>query len=338
MIPPFPRVERRVAEALAARASKVVPVQTRPRKIRSPPPSWSSRYSRTQDRPGLYRAYSIVTSRRSANSRSSDRKRARIAAGSSASASEGRAGSGGTAPAGGSGRMGRPRSPHSKGIMRGRLPVHLDFAVAARGEPEERSAGAQEVLPRARLGEPAPFEDDDLARLGKELRPVGDDERRGAAEERAHALDHGTLAGSVQARGRLGENRDRRLLDGGAGEGYPLALSPGERRAPFADDGFVPRRQSFDELVGVHQTRGRDDLVGVRLGLPVGDVLPHGHAEEHGVLQHHGDLLAQGLEGIAADVRAVDADRAGGRGVESQPEDCQTGLPGANGGHQDEPL
>ena len=72
--------------------------------------------------------------------------------------------------------------------------------------------------------------------------------------------------------------------------GQPLALPPGQRRGPLAEDGVVAVGQGHDEVVGGRLLRRGDDVLG-RGALPaVGDVLGDGAAEQDRLLQHHADL------------------------------------------------
>ncbi len=73
-----------------------------------------------------------------------------------------------------------------------------------------------------------------------------------------------------------------------------------------------------DELVGVGELRGLDDLLARGAFAAVGDVVADRSAEEHGFLQHVSDLAAQPLQLVVANVDAVDLHLAGGRIVETR--------------------
>ena len=75
--------------------------------------------------------------------------------------------------------------------------------------------------------------------------------------------------------------------------------------------------------------RRADDLLSRGVGLAVGDVLPDGRAEQHGILQHEADLIAQRLQRVAANVAAVDAHLSAQRVVEAGDEADQRGLAAA---------
>ena len=66
---------------------------------------------------------------------------------------------------------------------------------------------------------------------------------------------------------------------------------------------------------------------------PVGDVGAHGVVEEHRLLRHEADLLAQARERRVAHVDAVDQDRALGHVVEARQQVDERGLAGAARAH-----
>ena len=89
---------------------------------------------------------------------------------------------------------------------------------------------------------------------------------------------------------------------------------PRERDALRAEFGVVAHRQPADELVGGGGA-GRGDDVLARGLARVGDVVVHGAAEQHGVLEHDRDLLAQPRQRAVAGVAPVEQ-HAPGRRVE----------------------
>ncbi len=115
----------------------------------------------------------------------------------------------------------------------------------------------------------------------------------------------------------------------GAGDGDALALAAGQRHAALADHRVVAVGHRLDELVRVGQFGRAPDLAGRGAGLAVRDVLPDRRAEEQRVLQDEADLIAQRLQPIPPDVRAVDDDRPGRRIVEPRNQAHDRGLPGS---------
>src|SRR3989442_5852982 len=166
----------------------------------------------------------------------------------------------------------------------GPSPGEIRPRLGTRREAVKGAARAQEIVAAAGLDDPARLEDDDASGLGKQLRTVRDDERRGPPEKRAHPGDDGALSGGVEPRGRLVENQDRRLPDCGTGEGNPLPLATGKRDAPLTDNRLVSGGKRADELAGVDQPWGRDDFLETRFPLSVGDVLADRGAEQHRLL------------------------------------------------------
>ena len=77
---------------------------------------------------------------------------------------------------------------------------------------------------------------------------------------------------------------------------------------------------------------------GVASGLAVGDVLRDRAVEQERLLQHHADLLAQGLQSTAPARRAVDQDLPLVRVVEAAEQVDQRGLAGAAGADQADHL
>ena len=68
---------------------------------------------------------------------------------------------------------------------------------------------------------------------------------------------------------------------------------PDSRHAAFADDRVVALRKRLDELVGLRELGGLDDLVARGVEPAVRDVLPDRRMKELCFLQHEADLAAQ---------------------------------------------
>ena len=109
-----------------------------------------------------------------------------------------------------------------------------------------------------------------------------------------------------------------RVLEEGPGDGDALALPAREPAPPLADHGVVAPRQVEDEVVGEGRPGRRLHARLVHVVQAVGDVGAHGVVEEHRLLGHEADLLAQAREGGLADVDAVDEDRALAHVVEAR--------------------
>jgi hypothetical protein len=144
--------------------------------------------------------------------------------------------------------------------------------------------------------------------------------RSAVAGQRLQGLGHHRGRRGVQPRRRLVEDQDRGVPDERAGDGQPLPLPSGQGRGPLAEDGVVAIGHGRDEVVGGRLLGRGDDVLGRRPLAAVGDVLRHGAAQQQRLLQHHADLLPQGVEGELPDVQAVDEDGARVRVVQPRQE------------------
>src|SRR3984893_12538761 len=70
------------------------------------------------------------------------------------------------------------------------------------------------------------------------------------------------------------------------------------------------------------------------IGQAVADVVPHRVVKQYIFLSDHGNLLAQGFDGDAANIDAIDADRARGWLIEAREEIYQSGFSCAAGANQ----
>ena len=92
---------------------------------------------------------------------------------------------------------------------------------------------------------------------------------------------------------------------GSRGEGRGRTLWPGE---PFQSGGVEPVVELLDELHGARVACGLLDLLARRVTVPVRDVLGYRALEEDDLLRDDADLLAEGADPDAGDVRPVDED------------------------------
>ena len=118
------------------------------------------------------------------------------------------------------------------------------------GAVEARVGAARldQLVVGALLGDPAAFEDDDLAGAADRREAVGDDDRGAALQQPLQALLDRLLGAHVDVGGRLVEDQDARLGQQRPGEGDELALAGRELDAALADLGLDPVRQRGDEL------------------------------------------------------------------------------------------
>ena len=173
-----------------------------------------------------------------------------------------------------------------------------------------------QLIVRALLGQLAVLDDEDDVGVADRVEVMGDDDRRPALHQFSRAPMTACSDSGVQPGRGLVENQDRRVADDGAGDGDALALAAGQRDATLAHHRVVAVGHRVDELVRVGQFGRALDLRGRARRLAVRDVLPDGRAKEQRVLQHKAHLVAQRLQLVPPDVRALDDDLPGDRVVE----------------------
>ncbi len=167
---------------------------------------------------------------------------------------------------------------------------------------------------------------------------MGDDQRGAAAVVLAQPVVDLRLHPGVDGGRGVVQDEHGRVADQGAGQGDALALAAGEGESLFADDGVVPLREPFDELVGAGDASGCPDLFAGGARYPVGDVGAHRVGEQQALLEDVADPGAQGGEGESADVVAAHPYRAGRYVVEAGQQGRGGGLPGAGRADQGEGL
>ena len=123
------------------------------------------------------------------------------------------------------------------------------------------------------------------------LQPVGDAEDGLPPPEAVERGVHLGGRGGVERGRRLVEDEDGGILDDRPGDGDLLALAAREADASLRDDRVVAVREAQDELVDVGRARRGLHLVDGGVGLPVGDVLADGGAEQDRLLEDDADLL-----------------------------------------------
>ena len=106
-----------------------------------------------------------------------------------------------------------------------------------------------------RLDHTASINDDDAVELGDRGQAVRDHQRSRGSHQSPQRLLYVTLRLGVERAGRLVEDQHGRALEHGLGDGYPLALAPGQLEAPFAHDCLVALGQLSDEFVHVCRRR-----------------------------------------------------------------------------------
>ena len=199
----------------------------------------------------------------------------------------------------------------------------MEFGVEA--------VAGHELVVGAAFGDDSALDDGDLVGVADGAETMGDGDDGLALHELFEGVDDEFFGFAVERGGGLVEQEDGAVADHDAGDADALALAAGEGRAAIADQGVVAERHGHDEVVGVGELGGRDDLFLRRVGAAEGDVLEDGSAKEDGVLQDVADLVAQMLEFVVADVLAVDVDFAGLHVVEARDEADDGGFSAAGG-------
>jgi hypothetical protein len=189
----------------------------------------------------------------------------------------------------------------------------------------ESAAGEEASVVAAFRDAPA-VEHDHLRRLAHGREVVRDHDRRPPFHEASQGLHYPMTGAGVQTRSRLVEYENGCVADHRAGDGDALALPAGEEPALLPDHGVVALGQCEDEVVRVGGLRRAGYLLFGRTRLAVGNVLPHGPVEDQRLLQEHGDVLAQRVQGEVLRVVPVEPDGARVRVVEAQQQLGDGGL------------
>ena len=146
-----------------------------------------------------------------------------------------------------------------------------------------------------------------------------DHDRGRAADDAVDRLLDEPLRLAVERAGRLVEDQDRGVADDCARDRDPLSLAAREPDTAVADHGVIAIGELRDELVGVGDLGGTDNL-GVREPVaPIRDVVPDRRVEQERLLGDDAEEPPVGGLLERPQVAAVDRDRPGDRVV--QPED-----------------
>jgi hypothetical protein len=135
---------------------------------------------------------------------------------------------------------------------------------------------------------------------------VGNGEHGSSFHQSFQGFDDQSFRFGVQGCRRFVENQDWVIAYDRARDADTLPLATGKGIPPVADERLIAIGHAGDELVRVGQLGGLDNLLVGGAHTAVRDVIAHGSAEEHGLLQHIADLVAQGLQSIIAHIDAVD--------------------------------
>ena len=145
----------------------------------------------------------------------------------------------------------------------------------------------------AGLDDAAALHDDNAVGVADGGQAVGDDDHGAVAAQLDQGVLDGPLGLVVEGRGGLVEEQDGRVAQKGPGNGNALALATGELAAIGADPGGEAVGQLVDELHGVGGTGGGDDVGRGHIRPAIGDVGSDAVVEQHHLLPHPAQLLAQ---------------------------------------------
>ena len=145
-----------------------------------------------------------------------------------------------------------------------------------------------------------------------------DHERGAIAHGRLQRRLNHAFAFSVERTRGLIEQQQRRIFQHGAGNRNALALPPAQAHAALAQERAITFRQGADEFIGERRFGSGPDFVLAGLGLAVANVFECAAGEDHRVLRHQADALAQIMQSHVARGHAVQHDLSRSRIVKAQ--------------------
>src|SRR5690606_38182498 len=122
----------------------------------------------------------------------------------------------------------------------------------------------------------------------------------------------------------------RRIIHQGAGYGDGLALAPGKRASPLADEHVVSVGVARSELDDAGDARGVDHLLVGREGRAHGQLLLEAAVEQHRILRHVADAATQIGRVDLLNVDAVNQHGDGSGLIKTQNQLLEGGFPGAD--------
>ena len=221
---------------------------------------------------------------------------------------------------------------------------------------------------RALTHDLAVVEHDDAVGVHDGADALGHDELGGILGLAGERVAHFAVGLEVERGERVVENQDFRVTVHRARNRQALLLAAGHVRSALGDRGGIPAVHARHELAGLRHVGGGPDAIqllgryiGTFRGLASGDqrglalapgrgggighldlrrvarliavahVGGHGAPEQHGLLRHVADLVAQGLQVVVAHVHAVDQHLALAGVIEARHEIDKRRLAGAGG-------
>src|SRR5699024_1713503 len=194
--------------------------------------------------------------------------------------------------------------------------------------------GLHQLLVGADGGDAAALHHDDAVGILHAGHALGNDDFGGLGDELPEALADQRVGAGIDGRSGVVQNQDLGLLQQGAGDAQTLFLAARDVGAALLDPGVILLGELLDELVGLGQTAGFLHLGVGGVGVATAQVVLCGAREQHVLLQHHGHLVAQGLQVVLAHVHAAHLHAALGDVVQAGDQLDQAGL-GRTGAAQD---
>ena len=179
---------------------------------------------------------------------------------------------------------------------------------------------------RADLHHFAPVHHHQPVGLAQGRQAVSDGDRGAPFHQVVERLLDFLLGFGIDRRRGLVEDQDARVDQQRSRNADALALAARQPLAALTDQRVVAVRQPQDEIVRMGGTRCGDDVVARGVRPAIGNVLRNGAEEQEGLLQHQPDVTPVVGHGEAADVGAIDLDRAVGHVVETADQVDQRAL------------
>src|SRR5690606_10603067 len=132
--------------------------------------------------------------------------------------------------------------------------------------------------------------DNNLIGMLDRTQPVGDYNRGSVLHQVGERLLYQAFRLRVERRGRFVKDQDGRIPEHRARNAEPLALAPRQLRAPLTDHGLIPFFHLRNEVVGIGDLRGTDNVIVGGILQPEGDVIKNGIVEENRLLGDDADL------------------------------------------------
>src|SRR5579885_2746726 len=165
-----------------------------------------------------------------------------------------------------------------------------------------------ELAVRASFDDLALLHDQDLIDLAQRAETMRDGQHGTPDDEIAQRVHNLRLCLYVQVCRRFVEDENRRIAQDRAGDAEPLLLSRGKIAPLLVHRRIVAKRQPHDLIVDVGLSGCGDNLFHRGPWPPYLQVFAHGPFEQHSILEHQADVVAQNLQRIHANVEAIDTD------------------------------